>query len=118
MDEQRAFATVRHGVILGLMTGQIVRSADASVADCWCCGQRQQPDMTVHLGDHPEVLVCLRCAHFLHQQARAREDALHPSPAAWVRDRVRAARTVLIRQRWHQRPVIGPALRWLGRHLP
>ena len=101
------------------MTAQTIRSADESEsADCWCCGQRQQRDMTVHLGSHPEVRVCLRCAHFLHLQARAREDALHPSPAARVRDLLRSARAVVMHHRWHQNPVIGPPLRRLGRHLP
>jgi|SRR5664279_1025713 len=101
------------------MTAERIVAADGSdLAECWCCGQRQQPEMTVHLGNHPEVLVCLRCAHFLHQQAEAREDALHPSPTAWVRDRLRSARTVVMHHRWHQKPMIGPALRWLGRHLP
>jgi hypothetical protein len=102
------------------MTAKRIVAADGSdLAECWCCGQRQQPEMTVHLGNHQEVRVCLRCAHFLHQQAGAREDdALHPSPTAWVRDRLRSVRTAVMQRRWHQKPVIGPALRWLGRHLP
>ena len=106
------------GVLLGFMAAQTTRSADESdPAECWCCAQRQQGDTTVHLGSHPEVLVCLRCAHFLHQQAMAREDALHPSPAARVRDLLRSARTVVMQHRRHQNRVLGRPLRWLGRHL-
>jgi hypothetical protein len=85
---------------------------------CWCCGQQQPESSVVRLGSHPEVAVCLRCAHFLHQQARGREDALRTSPAGRVRDGLRAARRFVIRRRWHQRPFIGPLLRRLGRHMP
>jgi hypothetical protein len=86
--------------------------------ECWCCGTRQQPDAVVHLGNHPEVAVCLGCAHFLHQRARGREDALRRSPAARARDGLRAARSLVIRLRWHEKPGIGRLLRWLGRRTP
>jgi hypothetical protein len=85
---------------------------------CWCCGQHQPPEDVVHLGDHPEVAVCLGCAHFLHQRARAREDELRPSPAARVRDGLRAVRGLVIARRWHEKRLIGPVLRWLGTRLP
>lgn len=85
---------------------------------CWCCGQRRPPTSVVHLGDHPEVAVCLRCAHFLHQQAQGREDALRPSPAARLRDVLRAGRRLVMRRGWHQKPGIGPLLRWLGPRMP
>lgn len=85
---------------------------------CWCCnGTYQEPDL-VRLGSHPEVGVCLSCAHFLHQQARGREDALRPSPASRLRDGLRAGRRLVIRRQWHQNPVVGRPLRWLGRRLP
>jgi hypothetical protein len=32
---------------------------------CWCCGQEQASEDIVHLGEHPEMEVCLRGAHFL-----------------------------------------------------
>ena len=95
----------------------VEESAADSVA-CWCCGQPLPTDSVVHLGDHPEVVVCLGCAHFLHQQARAREDALRPSAASRLRDGLRSARRVVLQRRWHQKPVIGRLLRWLGRRLP
>ncbi|MGZ4606682.1 MAG: hypothetical protein ACXVXV_11155 [Blastococcus sp.] len=85
---------------------------------CWCCGRRCPAADVVHLGNRPEVAVCLRCAHFLHQQARGREDARRTSPAARARDGLRAARRLVIAQRWHEKPVIGPLLRWLGPRLP
>ena len=54
--------------------------------DCWCCGQRYPNEQLVRLGSHPEVAVCVRCAHFLHQQAVHREDALRPSIGSRLRD--------------------------------
>ena len=72
----------------------------------------------MHLGDHPEVAVCLDCAHFLHQRARAVEDAQRPSPAGRVRDGLRAVRSLVMARRWHEKPVLGPVLRWLGARLP
>ena len=100
------------------MTAETSPSESGGSIECWCCGQRQTPTSVVHLGDHPEVTVCLRCAHFLHQQARGREDALRTSPAARVRTRLREVRWLVIRRGWHQKPGIGPLLRWLGRHTP
>ena len=85
---------------------------------CWCCGAPRPEEELVRLGDHPEVAVCLGCAHFLHQRARAREDELRPSPAGRARDLLRAGRQLVIRHGWHDRPVIGPLLRRLGTRLP
>lgn len=85
---------------------------------CWCCGRRYAEPDVVRLGEHREVAVCLGCAHFLHQQARARKDAVRPSPAAHGRDVLRATRRLVIRHGWHTWPVIGPALRRLGSRLP
>jgi hypothetical protein len=91
---------------------------DAGGTACWCCGRRRPDDDVIHLGDHPEVAVCLGCAHFLHQQALAREDASAPSPGSRVRDGLRAARRFVVRRGWHEKPGIGPALRRLGDRLP
>jgi len=93
-------------------------SDPAGPLECWCCGSAYRESELVRLGSHPDVGVCLRCAHFLHQQARGREDALRPSPASRVRDGLRLARRVVMQRRWHQQPVIGKPLRWLWRRLP
>jgi len=85
---------------------------------CWCCGSSESEASVVRLGNHPEVAVCLRCAHFLHQQARGREDAGRTSPATRFRDALRAARRFVIEHGWHQKPLIGPLLRRIGRHTP
>jgi hypothetical protein len=99
------------------MTAQAAQDPSGEL-DCWCCGRPQSPEDVVHLGVHPEVSVCLGCAHFLHQRARAREDALRPTPASRVRDVVRAARGQVVARRWHESRLIGPGLRRLGRWLP
>jgi hypothetical protein len=99
------------------MTQLGVEESAVSVV-CWCCGDSRPTDSVVQLGSHPEVVVCLACAHFLHQQAMAREDALRPSAASRLRDGLRTARRVVMQRRWHQKPVIGGVLRWLGRRLP
>lgn len=91
--------------------------AAAEVA-CWCCGTTVPESAVVRLGGHPEVAVCLRCAHYLHQRARAREDAARPSLAGRFRDGLRAGRRLVMSRGWHQKPVIGPVLRRLGPRLP
>jgi hypothetical protein len=104
------------------MTAQTGAGAAGGAASpevaCWCCGERHQELDVVRLGEHPEVAVCHGCAHFLHQRARAQEDAARPSPATRVRDLLRATRELVIRRGWHTRPVIGPLLRRLGTRLP
>ena len=91
---------------------------DGGGVACWCCGQNRPESDVVRLGDHPEVAVCLRCAHYLHQRARAREDAARHSTGARLRDGLRVARGLVMRRGWHRAPVIGPVLRWLGPRLP
>lgn len=100
------------------MVAQPAIEESDGLTECWCCGQRLPADSFVHLGNHPEVAVCLRCAHFLHKQAAGREDALRHSPLARARDGLRSGRELVMRRHWHQKPVIGPVLRWLGRFLP
>jgi hypothetical protein len=99
-------------------TAAATDSDAAEPLECWCCGSAYPEPELVRLGSHPEVGVCVRCAHFLHRQARSREDALRPAAAARLRDGLRAGRQVVLRRRWHQLPVIGRPLRWLGRRLP
>jgi hypothetical protein len=90
----------------------------AEPTECWCCATTYPVADLIRLGSHPEAGICLACAHYLHQQARARADARHPTPAARARDQLRSARQLVIRHDWHRAPIIGRPLRWLGRHLP
>ena len=82
---------------------------------CWCCGRTSSEDALVHLGNHPEVAICINCVHFLRRRARDQQ-------ATVMRQRMRGAaesiRSEVIARGWHQRPVIGPALQRLNRHLP
>ena len=100
------------------MTAEAALDETDGRARCWCCGARRPPDAVIRLGDHPEVALCFRCAHWAHLQARSREDAVRPTPARRVRDALRAGRREVVRRGWHRRPVIGPLLHWLGRRLP
>ena len=88
------------------------------MVQCWCCGHLLPADRMIHLGSHPDAVVCLACAHFVHQQARAREDELHPSLAGRGRDVLRAGRQVVMRHGWQHAPGVGRVLRWAGRRLP
>ena len=90
---------------------------DGSV-QCWCCDAIDAPDRMVRLGNHPEVHLCLGCAHFVHQRAWEIEDEGKRGPAAVVRERVRSLRAEVIRRGWHQRRFIGDRLRWLDKFLP
>ena len=86
--------------------------------ECWCCGASDVPDRMVHLGNHPEVHVCLPCAHYVHQRAGEIEDDGKRNPAVFTRNGFRHLRSVVIGRQWHENRFIGGTLRWLGRHLP
>jgi hypothetical protein len=92
--------------------------AEDGTVRCWCCGHLLPADRLINLGSHPEVAVCLACAHFLHQRAGAREDDLRPSLAGRGRDLLRAGRDQVMRRGWHQALGVGRVLRWAGRRLP
>jgi hypothetical protein len=91
---------------------------DRRGAQCWCCGSLEAPDRMVLLGDHPEVHLCLRCAHFVHQQAREIEDEGRHGPGPFARDQLRNLRAEVMRRGWHQNRFLGGTLRWLGKYLP
>lgn len=93
------------------------RQDDGHVS-CWCCSVSGPPDRMVHLGNHPEVHLCVRCAHFVHQQAWQIEDADKQGAAAYARGRLRAARAEVMRRGWHRNRFIGGQLRRLGKYLP
>ena len=65
---------------------------------CWCCDTVDAPDRMVHLGNHPEVHLCLRCAHFVHQRAWEIEDHGKRGPAALTRDGFRNLCAEVIRR--------------------
>ena len=85
---------------------------------CWRCGTIDAPACMVHLGNHPEVRLCVGCAHFVHQEAWEIEDEGKRGTAAVVRHRIRNLRAEVIRRGWHHNRFIGGTLRWLGKHLP
>ncbi len=92
--------------------------ADDGKARCWCCSTVENLERMVHLGDHPEVRLCLRCAHFMHQQAWQIEDEGGDRPGGRARNGLRNLRAEVLRRGWHRNRLIGGRLRWLGRYLP
>ena len=72
----------------------------------------------VHLGNHPEVTVCVRCAHSLSKWAWELEDRGRNSAGARIRDASRGLRKTVVRHGWHNHRVIGRPLRWLGKRTP
>jgi hypothetical protein len=95
-----------------------IGSDDGANVRCRCCDTVDAADRMVHLGNHPEVHLCLRCAHFVHQRAWEIEDEELGGPAAFARDRFRGLRRGVVRRGWHQSRFIGGRLRWLGKYLP
>jgi hypothetical protein len=95
-----------------------VEDTDAPRSECWCCGRVEPPDRLVHLGNHPEVAVCIRCAYSLRTWARDIEDRDRVGVGVRLRGLVRQARVFVIRRGWHQAGPFARPLRWLGRRLP
>jgi hypothetical protein len=85
---------------------------------CWCCGTIAAPVKLVHLGNHPEVTVCTRCAHTLSTWAGEIEDRDRTGVNVRVRDQIRRVRKTVVAHGWHQNRFVGRPLRWLGRHTP
>lgn len=82
---------------------------------CWCCGADCPDSDLVRLGAHPEVGVCTECAVFLHRRARA----AHATGASQQLHAVgEQARDAVMARGWHEGPRLGPALKWVNRHLP
>jgi hypothetical protein len=95
-----------------------VEDENLSRSQCWCCGVIDDPAKLVHLGNHPEVAVCTRCAHSLSKRACEIEDQGRTGPAARARDGLRWLRKTVVQHGWHQNRVVGRGLRWLGRFTP
>lgn len=85
---------------------------------CWCCGAVENPGKLVHLGEHPEVTVCTRCAHSISKWAWEIEDQSRTGIAVRARDKFRRLRKIVIRRGWHHHSLIGRPLRWIGKHTP
>ncbi len=102
-----------------MATRTAIEDADApSPSECWCCGMVQPPQLLVHLGNHPEVAICVRCAYSVKNWAWEIEDQSRNGFLVRQRARLRLARKKVIRKGWHQHRIIGRPLRWLGRRLP
>ena len=90
-------------------------TGQAGESNCWCCGQLRSQGSLVRLGSHPEVGICISCVHFLRRRARDQQATVIRQTLRGAAESVRGRVTA---GGWHQRPLIGPALRWLNRHLP
>ncbi|WP_406055606.1 hypothetical protein [Kribbella sp. NBC_00889] len=94
------------------------QTAQPSPTKCWCCDKEYDERELVRLGAHPEVGICLACALDVKQRAGEREDELRPTATTGLRTGVRRSREWVIARDWHNRPVLGPLLRRINRHLP
>jgi hypothetical protein len=95
-----------------------VRDQPQGRSECWCCGKAEELAKLVHLGNHPEVTVCTRCAHSISKWAWEIEDQSRTGLAVRVRDRFRQARKIVVQRGWQHRSLIGRPLRWIGKHMP
>ena len=90
-------------------------TGETGESGCWCCGRITSQGALVHLGNHPEVGVCINCVRFLGRRARDYQ-------ASQMRTRLRGAaesiRGQVMSRGWHERRVIGPVLLWINRHAP
>jgi hypothetical protein len=99
------------------MTSRTALASDeAKRVECWCCGT--VGDRMVHLGNHPEVALCLRCAHWASKQAWELEDRERSGPLVAARDKLRSARRTVMQHGWQHNRIVGGPLRWLGKRLP
>ncbi len=82
---------------------------------CWCCGQTAPEEALVRLGNHPEVGLCVKCVRFLGRRARDYQASVMRKRLRGTADSIRGE---IMARGWHERPVIGPALMWINRHVP
>ena len=87
-------------------------------SECWCCGAIEDPVKFVHLGNHPEVTVCTRCAHSISKWAWEIEDQSRTGLSVRARDQLRRLRKTVVQRGWHHNRLIGRPLRWLGKRTP
>lgn len=95
-----------------------VQDGDANRSECWCCGATDDPARLVHLGNHPEVMLCIRCAHSVSKWAWEIEDQSKTGPLVIARNCFRAVRRGVIQRGWQHNPVFGGPIGWIGKRLP
>jgi hypothetical protein len=101
------------------MSAQVVVGEEPQQrSECWCCGAIGDSVKFVHLGNHPEVMVCTRCAHSISKWAREIEDQSRTGLSVRVRDQLRGLHKTVVQRGWHHNRLIGRPLRWLGKHTP
>jgi hypothetical protein len=89
---------------------------DGGNVRCWYCAGVDTPDRMVHLGNHPEVHVCLRGAQLVQQWAREIEDEGKRGPVAFARDRMRDLHAEVVRRERY--PQAHRRQTALARHVP
>lgn len=87
-----------------MSSAEATAAGETGKSTCWCCGRNSSEDALVHLGNHPEVGICVNCVHFLSRRARDHQ-------ATVMRQRLRGAaesiRSEVMARGWQQRAVIG-----------
>lgn len=101
-----------------MTTSPAPEHADGGRSRCWCCSRDDADARMVHLGAHPEVALCTRCARWAAKEAAEIEDRDRTGWAVAARDRLRTVRRGVVARGWHQHPLVGRPLRWLGRWMP
>jgi hypothetical protein len=87
-------------------------------SECWCCGVIDDPIRMIQLGNHPEVMLCVRCGHWAAKQAWEIEDRGKTGPLVRTRDRFRSLRRSVVQHGWQHNRIVGRPLRWIGKRLP
>ena len=87
-------------------------------SECWCCGMVDEPRRMIHLGNHPEVALCVRCGYWAAKRAGEVEDRDKSGPLVIARDAFRSLRRSVITRGWQHNRVVGGLLRWVGKRLP
>ena len=95
-----------------------VEDHELNRSECWCCGTVDDPSRMIQLGNHPEVTLCVRCGYWAAKQAGEIEDRARTGPLVRARNRFRALRRSVVDHGWQDNRVLGPPLRWIGKHLP
>jgi hypothetical protein len=102
-----------------MTTRTAIDTADTgSRSECWCCGCFESQGRLIHLGNHPEVTLCVRCGYWMRTRAQEVEDQSRTGVLVRFRHVMRRARNKVIQRDLHRHPVFGRPLRWLGKHLP